>query len=70
MLTKFTAIILWQYMHIPNHYAVHLGLLEYYMSIIPNNPGEMCLGRNKTETCLPLLQDPLPSASSHETGAG
>lgn len=32
MLTKLTFLIIFQYVHISNHYDVHLKLIQYYIS--------------------------------------
>ena len=32
MLTKLTILIIFQYVHISNHYNVHLKLIQYYIS--------------------------------------
>lgn len=35
MVTRLTVVIISQCIQILNHYAVHLKLVQYYMSIIP-----------------------------------
>ena len=39
MLTKLTVVIIWQYIHLPNHYVVHLGLIQCYLSLISQENG-------------------------------
>lgn len=34
VLTKLLVLIIWQYAHISNHYAVHLKLVQCYMLVL------------------------------------
>lgn len=40
MLTKLTVVIILQYKHVSNHYAVHLVLIQCYISIYGNKTGK------------------------------
>ena len=41
MLTRFVVVIILQYIHISNHYVVHLKLIQRYMSIVSHKTSEI-----------------------------